>query len=299
MITKQHGDWMNFSQSVGLEPLPKRLQLGVLDERARNILHAVIHKTVIEAGSVNLLSENYRIIDNDFRDAVQEFFVSVLGRNLSSFDSFQTTLPSFFEKFFSKSPYNKTFDAIQFYCSHPSVSPKIRNYFILQYSKAFSDARIAYILDNTGYIVPIASSEEGAAIQEALLVTNASNLQGARKHLLEAGKFIDQGNWAGSIRESIHAVEAVACIIAGKPKATLSDALQKIEQVTPLHPAFKQGLDKIYAYTSDERGLRHSLTESDGANVSMAEAVFMFGACASFVTYLISKSGLNGVAVGS
>ena len=42
-------------------------------------------------------------------------------------------------------------------------------------------------------------------------------------------------------------------------------------------------------YTSDEQGFRHLLLNKAEDNVTIDEAVFMLGACASFASYLWRK----------
>ena len=67
-------------------------------------------------------------------------------------------------------------------------------------------------------------------------------------------------------------------------------ALKSIEQhKEKLHPAFKEALIKLYGYTSDEEGIRHAYLDQSDAKVGQDEAVFMFGACASFASYLFRK----------
>lgn len=40
---------------------------------------------------------------------------------------------------------------------------------------------------------------------------------------------------------------------------------------------------------------RYSLVLDDAAKVDEADALFMFGACAAFISYLISKARINGL----
>jgi hypothetical protein len=84
------------------------------------------------------------------------------------------------------------------------------------------------------------------------------------------------------------AVESAARIITGNKKAMLSDALKKLEEIKPLHPAFKQAMDKLYGYTSDEGGIRHSLI--DFAKVDEADAKFMIVACSAFVNFCVQRT---------
>ena len=76
------------------------------------------------------------------------------------------------------------------------------------------------------------------------------------------------------------------------PKANkkLSLALDSLETAGLLnHPALKDAFNKLYGYTSDEKGIRHALLDKEAANVGLDEAMFMFGACASFAAYLVNR----------
>ncbi len=69
----------------------------------------------------------------------------------------------------------------------------------------------------------------------------------------------------------------------------LPDALKLLEKENGLHPALKEGFIRLYGYTSDEKGIRHALLESDNKDVGVDEALFMFSACAAFVSFLARK----------
>ena len=63
----------------------------------------------------------------------------------------------------------------------------------------------------------------------------------------------------------------------------MGPALDSLEKAGVLkHPALKQAFDRLYGYTSTEQGIRHALLDKDAADVGLNEAIFMFGACASF-----------------
>jgi hypothetical protein len=92
-----------------------------------------------------------------------------------------------------------------------------------------------------------------------------------------------------AIREAVHAVESVARVLTGNPKATISDALGVLKKEERIHPALEAAFQKLYAYTSDEHGLRHALNKEE-ADVDEPDAMYMVGSCAAFVTYLIGKA---------
>ena len=112
----------------------------------------------------------------------------------------------------------------------------------------------------------------------------------AAKHLRQAAEHIRSRKYADAIRESIHAVESVARSISPDANKTLGPALNSLEKAGLLkHPALKEAFSKLYGYTNDEPGIRHALDNKDTADVGVDEAVFMFGACASFAAYLSNK----------
>ena len=113
---------------------------------------------------------------------------------------------------------------------------------------------------------------------------------GASVHLRLAAEHINMQQYAASVRDSIHAVESVARLIAPNNAGKLSIALNSLEQTGLLkHAALKQAFSKLYGYTNDEQGIRHPLLDKDSAEVGLDEAMFMFGACASFAAYLVNK----------
>ena len=117
-------------------------------------------------------------------------------------------------------------------------------------------------------------------------------MDGAATHLRDAAEHINAQQYADSIADSIHAVESVACKIDPDPedKNTLSKALNSLEKSGLLkHKNLKEAFKNLYIYTSNEPGIRHSLRDKDAPDVGQDEAMFMFGACASFAAYLVSK----------
>ena len=65
-------------------------------------------------------------------------------------------------------------------------------------------------------------------------------------------------------------------------------ALDSLSQQKPMHGAFKQGFNKLYGYTSDEKGIRQALMDS-GINVDEADAHFMVVAGSAFVNFAVSR----------
>jgi hypothetical protein len=130
------------------------------------------------------------------------------------------------------------------------------------------------------YIAEVTTEEEIIAIESAINTKH----QPVREHLKAALRMLsdkESQDFRNSVKESISAVEAVSRQITDNKSATLGDALKKIRNC---HPALSQGFQKIYGYTSDESGIRHSLI--DESVITYADAKFMLVACSAFVSYL-------------
>lgn len=146
--------------------------------------------------------------------------------------------------------------------------------------------RAAYrLIDQT--IMPISSEEIASAVKRAVADVSTSEFAGARQHLRNAAELLSGSDWAGGIRESIHAVESVIRVITGE--STFGAALKVIDQKWKIHPALREGFNKLYGYTNGENGIRHPLLDEGKAAVGEVEALFMFGACASLVSFLVGK----------
>jgi hypothetical protein len=149
------------------------------------------------------------------------------------------------------------------------------------------NCRAAYRIED-GVFWPTASTEEADALIQANAALSASQFGGAKTHLKNAASKLTEGDYPASVRESISAAESVARVL--EPTGDLSKALSGLEQRIALHPALKKAFLSLYGYTSDEKGIRHALLSEAEADVDEADAIFFIGACASFLTYLISKS---------
>lgn len=188
------------------------------------------------------------------------------------------------KEIFEQNSYIEIFDFLQWLIRRKD-RPILISALISCLEKSGSSYRL--LTDNKTF-VPITSDEELETLNRAFADLAANEYAGARAHLRKAAEALTSGKTADSIRESIHAVESVARVISGEN--FLQKALQELSRSKPLHPALEGALNKLYGYTSDEKGIRHPLLDSDQAKVDEADAIFMIGACASFVSYLINKS---------
>ena len=142
-----------------------------------------------------------------------------------------------------------------------------------------------------GEIAQIISQEEIQEIEEAIANHSTSDLVKTHiSHALQLMADRESPDYRNSIKESISAVECIAKAIVGNPNTTLGAALNEIERrgTIQLHEDLKEGLKKIYHYTSDAAGIRHAL--KDSTTVDFEDAKFMLVSCSTFCNYLTSKA---------
>ncbi len=145
-------------------------------------------------------------------------------------------------------------------------------------------------------IAPITSEDAIATIEQAQQPVHG--LQPVTSHLRQAlSLFSDrkQPDYRNSIKESVSAVEAFCRLVSVNPKATLGEALKALAPRVPLHPALSGAFDKLYGYTSDASGIRHSLL--DESNMEQEDALFMLVSCSAFVNYLTAKCARAGIKI--
>lgn len=273
---------LTFEQAEGAEPLPSQLQLKELSQKLRALLWQLV----------------YNSISREFFDGVScgtkwdsiLYNYHVMNKHLPAdeFIGVEATIP-YLKRIILKGDYISVFGFLQWVIRHKEVPDGFASALEL----ILVQCGAAYRIMDQRTIFPLASEHEGAALQLAFSDLSHSEFRGARSHLIAAGTKLTEGDYASSVRESIHAVEFVARILA--PTGKLSEALAELERSVAIHGGLKKGFTAIYGYTSDEKGIRHPLIDEAESKVDEADALFMIGACASFVSYIIQKARLAGL----
>lgn len=271
--------YLPFSQRNGLAPIPPQLNLCEVSAELRRLIEYSLIKEMDRYRRYNgvryVFSKGWDVVAADFH-------VNFLKQRASSFANDSKLTKEKIGRLISESSYEGLFDLVEFFARHPNCSSFLR----VDLADAFKSARAAYrIIDNQ--IVAIGTQEEAGSFERAISMSESTGALASRKHLIGAGMALRSGNWADSVRESIHAVEAAARRV--NPNArTLGEALKILEKSGYIHGSLKSAFEKLYGYTNDEDGIRHALSDSE-ARVDEVDALFMLGACASFVSYLIAR----------
>ena len=262
-----------FAEREGAKPLPTQLNLKQVSSEVRAKTWSIIYKSMDQS---KIMRGGYSYADR-WASILQEYWVNIDHKFEDEFKNRLLSLVSYVNEKMS-GEYSTFFEFLEHVVQHPRCPERLHS----DLNRVLAEAGCAYRIYEKA-VVPISSPEMGEAVSSAFEAL--AEFSGARSHLSAAAKFLSEGDYGGSVRESIHAVEAVARKIV--PDATsLTPTLAAIERSHHLHPALKKGFSSLYGYTSDEDGVRHALIDNDQPNVTEADALYMFGSCASFAGYL-------------
>jgi hypothetical protein len=140
-------------------------------------------------------------------------------------------------------------------------------------------------------VYPAVSEQQAEIVRKDVDEVFDSRFEGSKTHLQAALDSLNKGSHRDCVRESINAVESAVRDFTENPNALLSQALKKLASQGGMHKSLSDAFEKLYAYTSDEKGIRHSLVFADNEKVGFDEALFFVSACSAFIAFLSHKSG--------
>jgi hypothetical protein len=277
---------VTFEQAEGVEPLPTQLKPKELTQALRAGLWAVLHEHLERAKQHHDYAKS--TLRDPWRQILLDMHVWRLHLPADEFTASAQHNIDALKKVIMRGSYIEVFGLLEWLLRRQLCPRRLSE----QIRAVLKVCRAGYRLTPDGKtIMPIASEEEAAVAARAFSALNTAKYGAARQHLVAAAEGLTAGDSAGAVRESIHAVESVARLITGQN--SMKDALRVLESRWKIHPALKDAFSKLYGYTSDEQGIRHPLIDDPNASVDEWDALFMFGACAAFITYLVQKADLT------
>ena len=275
-----------FSQRYGYRQLPEAMQLEQLSPEVRrtvwNTTRAFFRERRADFGMGYYLPPETGAF-------VERVFGQLLGIPEDEIPTSYDDVMHMTKKLIMTDPFHAVLDLSEIMMNdHFTDSP-----FVLTIAASFDRFAAPYSVDTSELpfrFRPHASTAQRDATQRAIEDIRESNMSGADIHLRHAAKHINATQYADAIADSIHAVVSVVRTIDPHGSKTLGPALDSLQRAGLLnHPSLKQAFKTLYGYTCEEQGIRHPLITESGANVGLDEALFMYGACASFAAYLVSK----------
>ncbi len=277
----QNNSYLPFSQRNGFEDIPPQLQIGEVSAELRRLLHYAVYTDLI--GNVRTGLRDIALF-GPWVSIIQDIFVRFLQQPIDECPTSIEVWQELLKSLISDADLPELFNFIEFLLRHRNCSASLKH----NLQTAFSDSRAAYRVFDNDLICAVGTGVQAEAFTSAIDAAGSKGANGAKQHLLKAGTALKLGDWPGSVRESIHAVESAAVLIAPQ-EGTLGAALKSIEKSGQIHGALKSTFAQLYGYASDEKGVRHALVFEEKSKVDEVDALFMLGACASFVSYLLAR----------
>lgn len=295
MATDNRGDFnrLTFSQREGEVPLPEPMRAGHIPDKFRRMACRAFDMEIDDSMFWDRTAGKYSYRNDthigeilfDYRFDVRGVYSHKIPPPVPDPKADQEDV----YQWIMKREYHEALTLVEYTLRHLKCRSDLRESLL----SAFDECEIAYFVEDIGgrpTIVPRASQEAGAATQQALETLREADMDGASAHLRQAAEHINARQYGDAVTDTIHAVESVARRIDPKASRTLGPALDSLEKAGVLnHPALKEAFKKLYGYTNDEQGLRHPLRDKASPDVDLDDAMFMFGACASFAAYLANR----------
>ena len=270
-----------FSERKGIKHFSDIVQTKDLNERTRNKLYTALKEIF------DLINKNPNKYGDYFVEYVYEELFALTKRDIPNYYGYEySKIFEIIYGIFQKENYIEVFTFIEgiinayTYIDNISYSRfNCRKYYIQLVSAIFKTENVNYrIID--GKVTDIVNEEQIKCLEKTL--NNPYNV--VSEHYAKAiEQLYSVKDFDNSIKESISSVEAMCQIITKNNKATLGDTLKLLKD--NIHPAMKSAFEKLYGYTSDANGIRHSNGLGEG-NSTFEEAKYMLISCSAFVNYL-------------
>ena len=279
---------MRFSQRIGVKPVKTEIQIGSMDNDLRVALWNTFYMYFLEE------LKKFSILSlTKYNTFCQSLWRDFFKLPLDTLGDYVPRIVKYINDWFFKAEWCEIYDFIEFVSK--THSPINSNYF-REYCNDMMERELSGYRFVGDLITPITNENELREIEEAIEESRKTKLSGVNAHLKSAlSKLSDRKtpDYRNSVKESISAVESISRLITGDTKATLGQALNTIERTIKIHGSLKEGFGKIYGYTSDEGGIRHSMLEE--TTIEFEDAKYMLVACSTFINYLIMKASKAGV----
>lgn len=269
-----------FSLRKGVVPRPVATPSGELSASTRMGLWNSFHEEVY------LPSLAYR--ERGLTAFFREVYVRFLGRPIDEYPGNARLLEAIKESFLS-GKWWLVFDILETALDMQDVMDFGEEFAIESINKALAGSAYILVYHEFTERLPV---EQSAAIGTAL----SSPFSTARAHFENAFRALNMRPECDAgevIRESIHGTEATCRELCGDQNADLNKAIAKLAKKSPLHPTLRQAIEKLYAWTGDESGVRHALKEAPRTTAGKAEAQLALATCSAIANYLVTAASKN------
>jgi hypothetical protein len=277
-----------FAQREAGATLPQQMQPGEITRPLR----VQLFKVVRDAIDVEYVRGEGNLVTGDWEEILWDLHIEFFVRMPDEFSSLWMMQEEALKAVFDKGTFAEIYGLMEYILRHHK-RPK---HFERTVNEILEKTQAAYRVFGGDTFAPYASEEEAAIVARAAEDLEGPQLEGVSRHYKAAMSALTKGDYAGSVRESIHAVESLTKLMTGEK--TLQDGVVKLARQKHLHVTVQAALDKVAAWTNAVAGIRHA---NDAAAATPAveedDAVYMLAICGATLSYLKrrgEKAGLFG-----
>jgi hypothetical protein len=239
-----HRKDLTFRQAEGVDPLPKMLAYGELDQKLRikiwDELYLFFARDMNDNGIKYLLdTHNYAVY----------LCRSAFSMSVDDAIKFADNVDKFFTRLKQAILTGSYVDCLEIVtCVLRENEDRFLKYDLI---RVLNDQTSPYqVVDFPPLtIIPRGDENERAAFEQNWPAIASSPFGGSKTHFRQAAEALNAGNYPAAMREAIHAVESAVKVVTGNPKAMLGDGLncQTASNNDPASasnsdPAFRRGL---------------------------------------------------------
>jgi hypothetical protein len=279
---------ISFAEAEGRSKFPAILNWGQIDQRLRTALWTPIY--VFFSANIKFDGPTANFFWGEPVSSI--LFREFLNRQHGFINDYTSHffprdfLLAKFQKMFASADYAELLDFVTFLVRDPACPAALINEIAGALNAPYSPYRLSR---DAKTIFPAIEEHQGQALERDLATAFSSSFAGSKSHIQSALNALGEGDYRATVRESIHAVESAVRDFTSDPNAVLSKALKSLVSEQSVHKALADAFDKLYAYSSDENGIRHALVFGKNEKVGLDEAVFFLSACTAFVGFLTRK----------
>jgi hypothetical protein len=277
-----------FSQRKGLKPVRSTLQVDSMDVALRSRLWDIVVSRYWDGDFSFFRPSGPSLQERLIRKIWHQYFKRPLDTIKSNWSSVYHEL----RQYFFDCEWYEVYDFIEFLSIAYAYEPTNTSF--------RATCNVVLEQELAGYrfvgnkITQITTKEEIESVEEATQLKG--KLQLVSKHIQQSLNLLadrKKPDYRNSIKEAISAVESVCRIVTDSPKATLGDAIKKMEGKVKIHPSLRSAFEKLYGYTNDADGIRHALLQE--TDLGFVDAKYMLVSCSAFVNYVVAKSAESGI----
>jgi hypothetical protein len=277
-----------FSQRKGIKPVKTVIQADSIDADLRNGLWSVLYLRYWQkVESQDFRRDPYSAVSTATHKLCRALWLHYFKYPVDTLPWRWSEMCDLLRNYFFSCPWNEVYDFIEFIAKN--YPDETANALFRDDCNFILEREVSAYRFVGDTISPITSEEEIDVIEQA--TQPSDSLRPVAIHLQKALDFLadrKSPDYRNSIKESISGVEAACKLLTGDPKADLNEALSELKKRVSVHPALERAFISMYAYTSDEDGIRHALM--DEPSLGFEDAKFMLVSCAAFVNYLRAKA---------